>query len=746
MKRALVAAPLLVAAIWVALWLSAPAEPLLEGIPFGTVVLDDKGAILRLGLTDDDKYRLHASLDEVAPEAARAAIEYEDRYFYQHPGVNPVALIRAFASLFGGRRIGASTITMQVARLRYGLNTASVTGKLRQIWLALALETRHGKEEILEAYFNLAPYGGNIEGIEAASRIYFHKPANQLTTHESRALAIVPQNPGARNPASGHAFVQARALAYAKSEPLPPLRVFATREIPFSAPHLALELEARATGERLETFINGDLQRLLENALRAYTDAGRRYGIANTAAILLHWPDMRVHALAGSAGFGDAAISGQIDGTRARRSPGSTLKPFIYALALDQGLIHPHTILPDSPRSFGGYDPENFDRGFRGPIAAHEALKTSRNLPAIYLAGQLENPDLYAFLARAGIRFEHGHDYYGLALALGGAEISARELASLYAMLANQGIWRPLRFAKSDSESAQIRMLSPESAWLALDMLRREDGAIQSQGRQIPYIYKTGTSNGMRDAWTAGIIGQYALVVWIGNFDNSSNPEFVGASAALPLFEKIAHLLAGAVPLKPFPLAPPASLNLVRKEICANSGDLYAGQCQSKAETWLIPGVSPTRDSGILRKILVDRETGMRACAGYGGETEEIWHEFWPSDMRAIFAKAGIAKPDPPDWLPECRSRLPSRKAPRIILPKKHVAYYRRPSDSGIPLLAAADADAGKIFWYAGGKFLGSARPGEILYWNAPVGRHALMAVDETGKGGRQECLILLAP
>lgn len=733
----------LLGAVW--LCVAAPRGELLANIPFGVLTLDSRGDILRLGLASDDKYRLKIGLDQISPEAVEAALEYEDHYFFQHPGINPISFVRAAISCITGRRMGASTLTMQVVRLIYDLRTNSISGKLKQIWLALAIEIGHSKHEILEAYFNLAPYGGNIEGIEAASRIYFHKSASRLTALESRALAIVPQNPNARNPANGKAFDVARARLEANLTKTP-LKIYAPAESPFLAPHLALELENSVRIGNIQTSIERDLQIMLERSLKSYIASVRHYGIHNASALLLRWTDMQVCGLVGSADFNSGAISGQIDGTNARRSPGSTLKPFIYALALEQGLIHPKSILPDSPCSYGGYDPENFDRNFRGPIPAHEALKTSRNLPAIHLAVQLRQPGLYGMLRNAEVKFQFGPEHYGLALALGGAEVTMRELASLYAMLPNQGLWQPLRFMKKDAVTAWRRIISPEAAWLTLDMLARPEAFVQSGGNLIPYYYKTGTSNGFHDAWTAGIIGDYVLIVWLGNFDNRANPNLVGATAALPLFEELARSLAILRQLTPPQKSP--DLKLAAAEVCPATGDIFTGQCAYTEPVLLITGVSPTRETGVLRRILIDEASGLRSCAEAGRPAREVWHEFWPSDLRDIFAKAGIHKADPPEWLPQCRRDHAKAAPPRIALPKKNVVYQLRLGDNAfkLPLQAAADADAGRIYWYAGSVYIGSANPGETTYWRPDPGKYTITAIDEAGRSARQECEIVALP
>lgn len=451
--------PFVILWLWLAL---APVPPLLDGIRFSPRVLDRNGELLRLGLTPDEKYRVRTHLAEVPPDMLKATLLYEDRYFHQHPGVNPLAVLRSTLSMLGGgRRMGGSTLTMQVARLRYNLTTSSLSGKLEQMFCALQLEYHYSKQDILEAYFNLTPYGGNVEGIGAAALVYFQHPVSRLTTMESLALATVPQNPGKRTPPDGQDFATARVrmhALWAEQHNLPPpkilpaLRIFKPSALPFIAPHVAMEMLARQRDEPVHTTIDKALQRLLEERLSRFTARGRIYALNNAAAMLVHWPSMEIRALAGSADFNNTPISGQVDGSRARRSPGSTLKPFIYALALDQGLIHPQTLLIDSPHSFSGYDPENFDRIFRGPLPAREALRASRNIPAIWLAARLK-PDLYSFLNRAGIQLPESANYYGLSIVLGGAEVTMRELAALYAMLPNRGIWQRARLERTDRKS-----------------------------------------------------------------------------------------------------------------------------------------------------------------------------------------------------------------------------------------------------------------------------------------------------
>jgi len=519
--------------------------------------------------------------------------------------------------------------------------------KLQQMLLALQLEWHYSKQEILEAYFNLAPYGGNVEGLGAAAVCYFHKTAAQLAPAESAALMLVPQNPARRRPAPDtKAFTQAvhrlNETWFGKKESAP-LRVYSPQDMPFVAPHLSTELLQRPGVDTLRTTLDTTAQRRMERQLARFAARHSAYGLTNCAALLLHWPSMEVRALAGSADFFNRAIEGQVDGTRARRSPGSTLKPMIYALALEQGLIHPQTLLADTPHSFAGYDPENYDGAFRGPLSAAEALRASRNVPAITLTARLTRPTLYEFLRRAGVEFADGADHYGLSLVLGGAEVSMRELAGLYAMLANKGVWRPLRFLADEAPSAPaLPLLTPEAAFVTLSMLEAQDPdrMARSQGGVVlPVRLKTGTSNGFRDAWAVGQFGPYVLAVWVGNFNNAANPLLVGGMVAAPLFMDMARELTAAEPMTDPFRDPAPGLNVEKMRVCAATGDLDTSLCPETTLAWFIPGVSPVAPSGVFRPILIDKASGLRACipqeaarsSAYGSSGPAIWPACLPA-------------------------------------------------------------------------------------------------------------------
>jgi len=450
---------------------------------------------------------------------------------------------------------------------------------------------------------------------------------------------------------------------------------------------------------------------------------------------------MDVLAQIGSADFFNPEIQGQVDGTCAPRSPGSTLKPFVYALALQQGLIHPFSILSDAPHSFADYNPENFDREFVGPIRASDALARSRNLPAVELASQLRDPTLYEFLRAAGVKLPRSEPLYGLALPLGGAEVTMEDLVRLYAALANNGELRPLRRTSRELIAARGRsIMMPEAAFLTLEMLnlpRPEMGRAYSD-HAAPVFWKTGTSHGFRDAWSIAVFNHYVLAVWIGNFDGRANGTFVGRIAAAPLLFQIIDSLRMSWPEPSQQHLPPPGSNLKRVSFCAVSGDLPGPYCTQQVEGWFIPGISPIKPCDVHQEVLVDAMSGLRVARDDGTrQLRREVYEFWPTELLSIFHRAGVPRKLPPPFLPGTTAEFVARSgnAPRIVSPPDGQKIL--PASVGaIPLQAKADADVREIYWFAGKTFIGRAPPQEVISWKASAGRYELIALDDHGRSG----------
>lgn len=759
-----------------AVYIFCPKPSLYGDTLFSTAVYDDHGRLLRLTLADDERYRLFVPLADMAPAAVEGTLLYEDRQFYHEPGFNPLRLTEAFWTTYvrRSRRVGASTVTMQLARIRFHIDSSTIGGKLVQILRALQLERHYSKRQILEAYLNLAPYGGNVEGLGTASLVYFGKPAAHLSLPEALTLCVIPQNPGERTPRPDggppqlvaarlrlFALWVARHAVDAHQATLLrlPMVAHTPAQMPFRAPHFVQAVLARQAPSfhgNLSTSLDLDLQSLIERQTRAYVARHRVIGINNAAVLLVDDRDMEIKAMLGSVHFTDAAIQGQVNGTEAKRSPGSALKPFIYALALQQGLIHPLTLLKDAPTRFGAYTPEDFDHGFMGPVSATDALVESRNVPAVNLMARLKNPDFYDFLKQADISGLRDEDFYGLALALGGAEVNMEEMLRLYAMLPNGGMMRPLNFSAMPAPVAGIQLLTPEASFITLEMLAhnpRPDAltAPVAETDSFPVYWKTGTSYAFRDAWSVGVFGPYVMAVWVGNFDGSGNPAFVGREAAAPLFFDLVDALHARLGDFARYGATPVGLNVRRVEVCADSGGLPNRYCPRTVITWFIPGVSPIRISDIYRRVAIDTRTGRRACGPDAPHLRYAVYEFWPSDLLRLFREAGIQRRTPPPYDPGCSLDVTAASGlpPHISSPQPTV-NYSLPADqvnhAQMPFSAVSDADTRQLFWFVDDRFVGETGPDRPLFWTLKPGDYSVRVVDDQGRADVTRMHVQLVP
>ncbi len=753
-KRAIIAVAILTL-IFTAIRLY-PRQALQSSIPHSTAIYADDGVLLRITLASDEQYQLWVALKDIAPKSVEAVKRYEDRYFDWHFGVNPVALIRGMLRTYAGEsRQGASTITMQLARALYHIDSRHVAGKAYQILAAIWLECRYSKDEILEAYLNIAPYGGNIKGIGTASLFYFNKPASQLTLPEAITLAVIPQNPNKRLhlSATNTLLKEARGrlwqdwldshpqdATFSADMSLPLKAIKASKNIPFHAPHFTdALLKELSNPSAIHTGLNLHAQATLERMISSYIQNNRHLGIHNVSAMLFDTKAMQVKALVGSADYLNATIDGQVNGTAAKRSPGSTLKPFIYGLAMDQSLIHPASILKDAPTSFGPYSPENFDGRFIGPITATEALIRSRNVPAVRLASQLSKPSLYGLLKNAGVRDLKSESHYGLALALGGGELTMEELVSLYAMLINQGRFRPFSLIKNNT--ASLPLMSPEAAYITLDMLRQNPRPDTGAPDRYHTAWKTGTSWGFHDAWTIGINGNNILAVWIGNFDGKANSAFVGIKTAAPLFFQIMDSLRHQRLLSrqsEVEAMPPRTLTKV--SICTASGDLPNQYCNNVSETWFIPGKSPIKISTLHRPVYFDKTNQQRVCGPNGNTREEIF-EFWDSDMLRLFHEAGMPRRAPPDLPDYCQSQnLNDADKPQISSPLRGVTYTIKLSKPEAIALKANVGSQNTLYWFADDSFIAQSPAATAIAWSPPkAGHFVLRAVNEQGQSDSRD-------
>lgn len=750
-----------------------PHPHLSNGLFFSTIYYDKNNQMLRFKLSKDDYYRVWISLDEISSYAKDGVLLYEDKWFYYHAGFNPFSLIRgAYVSYIKkGSMQGGSTITMQLARMKYKLNTRTIKGKLIQIAKALELELFYSKDEILEAYFNYAPYGRNIEGIESASLIYFNKHAKDLSLPEALTLAVLPQSPSFRidkqEGVLGDNLVKARNNLFKQYEVLYDVDDFTKslfklkfslrqpERLPFIAPHYISQIENESflkgvVSQNIYTTLDVDIQKLVELQVKSFIDSNKNKGIKNAAVLVVDSSDMSVVAHMGSSDFFNYEIEGQINGVVAKRSPGSTLKPFIYALAIEQGIIHPLSILKDVPTSFSSYAPENFDHKFIGPLSATSSLVKSRNIPAVYLSSKIKNPNFYHFLKQSKVSKMESEGHYGLALALGGGEVSMMEVAKLYGILANKGKLQNIRNIKDDELIVESQSLSEDSVFITLEMLKenpRIDG-VDSSKNKLPIYWKTGTSWGFKDAWSSGIVGKYIVVVWLGNFDNRGNAAFIGANSAAPLFFNIVNSFESVLELHDINSEIPERIKKV--EVCLSSGNLATIWCKRKAKTWFIPGISPIKVDNIYRPVIMNNKTRQPACLNTMSKNTylEVF-EYWPSDIYDLFEKAGLPKRKPPDM-----SHCDGIKsdfigiAPLITSPLRNTIYTIRATTkekNKIILSATTDASVKTLYWFIDDEYIGNSDPFSPLeYTPVKSGKFTLSVVDDHARADRQTISILI--
>ncbi|MEM1150147.1 MAG: penicillin-binding protein 1C [Pseudomonadota bacterium] len=535
--------------------------PLERGDVLSQWVTDRDGRPLRAFATEDGRWRLAADLDDIDPVFVEALLAVEDKRFRQHWGVDWVAIVRAaFTSARAGRVVsGGSTITMQTARLLEP-RPRTIRSKIIEMVRAHQIETRLSKDEILELYLTLAPYGGNLEGVRAASWSYFGHGPDRLGDDEIALLIALPQSPERRRPDRQSMAAEAsRAAMAAKLQALGVLNAQRAEEVRTAAlpitrnnfPSTAWHASAKARSLHgsgstdIRTSLDGPLQIELEHLIQARAAALPEN--VQISTLVVHIPRRCVRAAIGSAGR--SRPGGWMDLTAQPRSPGSTLKPFIYAMAFDDGVAAPDTVISDLPKRFAAYQPENFDRSFRGDVTIAEALQHSLNVPAVLALAEVGPGRFSANLSLSGAhpRLSGRADQEaGLALALGGAGLSAQDLALLYAALGDGGVARPLCWLEDQAEAGpEHRLVTEANAESVLAILRntptpsgRMPGRLTENAPEV--AFKTGTSYGFRDAWAAGVVGELAIVVWVGRADGAPRPGETGRSSALPILFEIA--------------------------------------------------------------------------------------------------------------------------------------------------------------------------------------------------------------
>ena len=756
---------LLVALVWLAdrLWpLPLPQDDLAR------VVLAEDGTPLWRFADANGVWRYPVQTSEVSPYYLDALLTYEDRWFYQHPGVNPLALGRAaWQNLSGGRVLsGGSTLSMQVARL-LDPHPRTLLGKLRQLWRTAQLEWHLSKEQILNLYLNRAPFGGTLQGVAAASWAYLGKSPQHLTHAEAALLAVLPQAPSRLRPDRHPARAQVArdkvlrrlgefavwpqsAVDEALEEPL----LLAPRLEPSLAPLLARRLNRPHSPPLIRTTLDANLQRRLEDLLLGWRARLPEY--TSAAILVVEAQSMAVRAYLGSVDINDTRRFGHVDMISALRSPGSTLKPFLYGMAMDAGLIHSESLLQDVPRRYGDYRPGNFSMGFSGPVPASSALSTSLNLPAVQLL-EAYGPKRFAAEMRIG-----GMPLAlpplaepNLSLILGGAGSRLEDLVSGYSAFARGGKSAPIRL-QPDDELRERPLLSPGSAWIVRRILSgqaRPDRDPRAELVQRPLLaWKTGTSYGFRDAWAIGVGPRYLIGIWIGRPDGTPVPGQFGLASAAPLMLQVHDVLINrdsqrgiSAPVQPVPL------NVGVAAICWPLGQPMSRtdpNCRRQRFAWTLDGTTPPTlqamdqplGVGLVEKIWVNAR-GLRVDAKCpGAVARDI--ALWPAPLEPWLPRVERREARLPANDPDCPGPLLAASSPLSIVGVREGDQLRRPAASQelLRLKLSALGGSGRRWWFVNGAPLGdSANQESINATFEQLGPVELSVLDEGGQTARVE-------
>ncbi len=743
-------------------WLPLPARVRADVSP---IVRWQDGQVAHAFLASDDRWRLPVSPETIDPNYLVALLALEDERFWWHPGVDPIAVLRAVGqNLAAGEVVsGASTLTMQVARMAEA-RPRTMRSKIVEALRALQLEVRLSKSEILRAYLQLVPYGGNYEGVHTASWVFFGHGPDELSPAEISLLLAIPQDPNHRTPgrASARAVRAARdrvarrlAAAEAFSPGNPPVsqqeiltRVLETpvpsegASLPRGAPHAASWIRGhnRAKGTDVTVSLDATVQGLAESVLERSRALANDHGVWNASIVVVEHKTGEVRALVGGFDFWSDDPAAQIPAFSVPRSPGSALKPSLVALAIDDGRVLGDTRLVDIPVSFGAYAPRNYDSRYEGLVRVDDALSRSLNVPFVGLMQQVGVQRFLNLLRRAGVSsISSNPDVYGLSVITGGIEISALELAGLYATLANSGLYSPLVMEPVPHAPDSIRVLSPGAAWLVRRILRLRDrpdfpqrAHVSAVPREI--LWKTGTSFGHRDAWAVGAGRRYTVAVWLGNLDRTPSRWLVGSEAAGPiLFDVLEALNDGWSGVSE---PPPDDLTPV--EVCALSGQLPGAACPHRTMTMALEAKTPPARCALHKSIEVDAKTGERVGPGCrdGRQTEMRTVVVWPPDVRRWMSEAMSAASLLPPLAAGCFDRM-LRKPPVIRSPEPGLAAVLLP---GLPAeeqsvaLVADVAGGGEVDWYVDGVWVARVPSAERAWWTPRPGKHEIVAIDQGGR------------
>lgn len=740
--------------------------------PYATTLESQEGQLLAARIAGDGQWRFPPA--DSLPENYKTCLQiFEDRHFYRHPGINPVSIFRAIRHNVKAGRIvsGGSTITMQVARMSMGNRPRTILQKLIEMWLAVRIEIQYSKEDILNLYANNAPFGGNVVGLSAASWRYFGGSPYHLSWAEVANLVILPNAPGLMYPGKNDTVLLNKRnrllydlkrrniiddLTYGLSvaEPL----AAKPKPLPAVALHLLDRSIKEGNGEtRVLSTLNYSLQHSVNEFVKSYHENLKFKQIHNAAALVADIRTGKVVAYIGNAGLFDPIDHGQeVDIITSKRSPGSLLKPFLYAMAIDDGIITPGQILPDIPVYYQGFSPKNFDKQFRGAVPANLALRSSLNVPFVSLLKDFTFEKFHHKLTRLGLHsLNRPAGHYGLSLILGGGDVTLWEMTGLYAGLArtlqsyngNKGQNRYDRtdFARltyqagADTKSEKTReyQISAGAAWhtlQAMQMLRRPDAESNWQqfNNSQSIAWKTGTSYGHKDAWAIGLNSTYVVGVWIGNADGEGRPDLTGVAAAAPLMFSIFDMLGGNAN---FPM-PVADMEMV--SVCKQSGQRAGANCPDVEVVPMANSTLKTPSCHYHRLLHLD-ETEKYMVNSMCYPVHKMVTKPWfilPPAQAWFYKKYNADFSLPPDYRDDCNTQAKGQM--EMIYPRNLTKVFVPVEIDGQPgkvvFEAAHQNPETKIFWYLNDEFIGETIRNHQLGLFPPAGTHLLSLVDEQGR------------
>ncbi|MDE3001441.1 MAG: penicillin-binding protein 1C [Gemmatimonadota bacterium] len=747
------------------LYVSIPLpDPLFEP-DYSTVVLDERGRILRMFLNGDDQWCFPHRANAVVPlPLEQAVLLFEDRRFYRHPGVDPLALLRAvYQNIRSGTVVsGASTLTMQIARMT-SQRKRTYLNKALEMLQAMKIERHYDKKQILNLYMDHAPYGGNIVGYRAAAQRYFGKSPERLTWGEAATLAVLPNAPGLISPLAdpeelrlrrdrllnrlrSEGKIDAETFGLARLEKVPD----GVRPLPMDAPHLARRLASRHGNTYLKTTLHRDIQRQSAELVNRHAAFMRQRGVRNGAALVADTRSGKVRAYVGSQGFVDDRNQGRVDGVAAARSSGSLLKPFLFALGIDQGLLLPRTRLRDLPTHYGAYSPGNADGNFAGLVTAREALVRSLNVPAVRLLDAYGTDPFFRFLESAGLTtLIRSPGDYGLPMILGGVEVSLWDMAQSYRALANGGRFSPLRVLAGTPDPVGPALISPGACYLTLDMLRdlTRPGVEyywHQYQNQWPIAWKTGTSYGKRDAWAIGVSPEWTVAVWIGNFGGRGNADLTGANSAAPLLFDLFNQL----PKQREHVWIDAPVSDLRElQLCADTGFRAGMHCERRVSAEAPLHMKPLRSCPYHRTLQVTLDGSHRVCSlcWEPGDRRPVSRLVFPADVSQHLRERGQVQGMVPPHKPDCPAGAGSDPL-KIVYPR-HNARLWLPRDFGgarqkVAMRVAHRDKKRVLYWYLDDRYLGSSRGRHVKAAELARGWHTLNVVDESGNRDRKRFFV----